>query len=208
MVSLFFFVFTLYCLCFQQFFNSFGAANPIMSDVFFIPNDPAAGTAGLAQAAARLLETLLDRSGGELPADVPLKVHFGEKGNRTYLKPELYDGIIDFLQAQGRACHFAETSVLYGGERFSREKHLALAKKHGFTRIPIVIADGAHGEESVSVPVNLKHFKSASIAKALAEEDRVIVLSHFKGHGLAGFGGAIKQLSMDSPQKAAKWPCT
>ena len=64
-----------------------------------------------------------------------------------------------------------ETSVLYGGERFSREKHLALAKKHGFTRIPAVIADGAHGEESVSVPVNLKHFQSASIAKALAEKE-------------------------------------
>ena len=174
------------------------------SDVFFIPFDPAAGTAALSQAAVRLLETLLERSGGALPSDVPLKVHFGEKGNRTYLKPEVYDGIIDFIQAQGRTCHFAETSVLYGGERFSREKHLALAKKHGFTRIPAIIADGAHGEESVSVPVNMKHFRCASIARALAEADRVIVLSHFKGHGLAGFGGAIKQLSMGFAAKGGK----
>ena len=112
-----------------------------MSDVFFIPFDPASGTAGLSQAAVRLFQTLLERSGAELPADVPLKVHFGEKGNRTYLKPEVYDGIIDFIQAQGRTCHFVETSVLYGGERFSREKHLALAEKHGFTRIPAIIAD-------------------------------------------------------------------
>ena len=175
-----------------------------MSDVFFIPFDPASGTPGLSQAAVRLLQTLLEQSGDELPADVPLKVHFGEKGNRTYLKPEVYDGIIDFIRAQGRTCHFVETSVLYGGERFSREKHLALAKKHGFTRIPAVIADGAHGEESVSVPVHLKHFQSASIAKALAEADRVVVLSHFKGHGLAGFGGAIKQLSMGFAAKGGK----
>ena len=87
-----------------------------MSDVFFIPFDPAAGTDGLSRAAVRLLQTLLEHSGSELPADVPLKVHFGEKGNRTYLKPEVYDGIIDFIQSQGRACHFVETSVLYALE--------------------------------------------------------------------------------------------
>ncbi|MBO7088295.1 MAG: DUF362 domain-containing protein, partial [Lentisphaeria bacterium] len=130
-----------------------------MSDVYYIPYDPAAGTAGLSQAAARLLRTLLEKSGASLPPDLPLKVHFGEKGNRTYLKPEIYDGINDYVQAQGSACHFVETSVLYGGERFSREKHLALAAKHGFTRIPAVIADGARGEESVSVPVHLMHFE-------------------------------------------------
>ena len=175
-----------------------------MSDVFFIPFDPASGTAGLSQATVRLLQTLLERSASELPADVPLKVHFGEKGNRTYLKPEVYDGIIDFIRAQGRTCHFVETSVLYGGERFSREKHLALAKKHGFSRIPAVIADGAHGEESVSVPVNLKHFQSASIAKALAEADRVVVLSHFKGHPMGGFGGALKQLSIGCASSEGK----
>ena len=121
-----------------------------MSDVFFIPFDPAAGTAGLSQAAVHLLRTLLERSGDALlPADVPLKVHFGEKGNRTYLKPEVYDGIIDYIQSQGRACHFVETSVLYGGERFSREKHLALAKKHAlpFLVLCLVYTWGAQASE-------------------------------------------------------------
>ena len=170
-----------------------------MSNVYFIP----AGKC-VKEASVRLLKTILEKEQVELSERIPLKVHFGEKGNRTYLKAETYDGLIDFLQEQGKDCRFSETSVLYGGERFSREKHLKLAESHGFTRIPVVIEDGANGEESVSVPVGLKHFQSCSVAKGLAEAEQILVCSHFKGHKLAGFGGAVKQLSMGCAAKGGK----
>ncbi len=170
-----------------------------MSNVYFIP----AGSC-VKEASVRLLKTILEKEQMELSERIPIKVHFGEKGNRTYLKAETYDGLIDFLQEQGKDCRFSETSVLYGGERFSREKHLKLAESHGFTRIPVVIEDGANGEDSVSVPVGLKHFQSCSVAKGLAEAEQILVCSHFKGHKLAGFGGAVKQLSMGCAAKGGK----
>lgn len=156
------------------------------------------------KAARQLLEKIIEAEHVELQNIVPLKVHFGEKGNRTYLKPETYNGVIDLLEEKGIATQFMETSVLYGGERFVREKHLRLAEQHGFTRIPAVIADGEKGEDALNVPVNLKHFKTCSIARGLAEQEQILVLAHFKGHGLAGFGGAIKQLSMGFAAKGGK----
>lgn len=170
-----------------------------MSNVYFIP----AGSC-VKEASVRLLKTILEKEQVKLSERIPIKVHFGEKGNRTYLKAETYDGLIDFLQEQGKDCRFSETSVLYGGERFSREKHLKLAESHGFTRIPVVIEDGANGEDSVSVPVGLKHFQNCSVAKGLAEAEQILVCSHFKGHKLAGFGGAVKQLSMGCAAKGGK----
>lgn len=170
-----------------------------MSNVYFIPAGECAG-----EASVRLLKALVEQEGVVLGQKIPLKVHFGEKGNRTYLKPEVYDGLIDFLQAQGIECRFSETSVLYGGERFCREKHLKLAKAHGFTRIPAVIEDGANGEDAVDIPVHLHHFQKCAVAKGLAESEQILVCSHFKGHKLAGFGGAVKQLSMGCAAKGGK----
>lgn len=170
-----------------------------MSKVYFIP---AGGC--VKEASVKLLKAVLEREQFSLADQVPIKVHFGEKGNRTYLKPETYDGLIDYIQAQGKECRFSETSVLYGGERFSREKHLKLAEAHGFTRIPVVIEDGANGEEAVNVQVDLKHFTKCSVAKGLAEAEQILVCAHFKGHKLAGFGGAVKQLSMGCAAKGGK----
>lgn len=170
-----------------------------MSNVYFIP---AGGCTK--EASVRLLQAVLEREGVALSDRIPIKVHFGEKGNRTYLKAETYDGLIDFLQSQGKECRFSETSVLYGGERFSREKHLKLAEAHGFTRIPVKIEDGANGEDACDIPVGLNHFKSCAIAKGLAEAEQILICSHFKGHKLAGFGGAVKQLSMGCAAKGGK----
>ena len=175
-----------------------------MSNVYFIPvaHDP--GSEELSHLGRKLLEILIEKENLSLAEEIPLKLHFGERGNFTFLKPETYDGIIDFLEEKKIKSAFTETSVLYGGERFNCEKHTALALSHGFKRLPVVIADGAKGEDAVQVPVNLKHFKSVSIAAGLAKFEQVLVLSHFKGHMLAGFGGAIKQLSMGFGSKGGK----
>ena len=174
-----------------------------MSKVYFIAvNNKDAQTAS--RAARKLLETLIAEEKVILGDKIPIKTHFGEKGNRTFIKAAAYDGVIDFLQEQGKADRFLETTVLYGGKRFKRDSHLELAAEHGFTRLPVEIADGESGEELYQVDVNLKHFKKCTIGKAFDRYKQVLVLSHFKGHALAGFGGAIKQLSMGFGSKGGK----
>ncbi|MCI6287642.1 MAG: DUF362 domain-containing protein [Lentisphaeria bacterium] len=174
------------------------------SKVYFKPVSAKAPADEICRTAGELLSAYLEREKVQLEKKIPLKVHFGERGNRTYLVPHTYDAIIDLLEKRGVESFFAETSVLYGGERFNREKHLKLAQAHGFTRIPAVIADGAHGEEAEDVEVNLKYFRYCSLGKLLADSPQTLVLSHFKGHMLAGFGGAIKQLSMGFASKGGK----
>ena len=172
-----------------------------MAKVYFIPAD---NFEDAASAAEIMLKKIISEENIQLEKHIPLKLHFGEKGNRTFLPAEVYGKVIDFLKASGTDVAYYETSVLYGGERFKAEKHIELARKHGFTDLDIVIADGNSGEDAVQVEMNLKHFKSCSVARKLAEAPQVIVLSHFKGHMLAGFGGAIKQLGMGFAAKGGK----
>lgn len=155
-------------------------------------------------AARKLLEKIIQSENVTLEKHLPLKVHFGEKGNTTYLPAKTYSQINAYLEEQGIDSAYYETSVLYGGERFKAEKHIALAEKHGFTDRNIVIADGSSGEDAVQVDMQLKHFKSCAVAKKLAESPQVLVMSHFKGHMLAGFGGAVKQLGMGFAAKGGK----
>ncbi|MBE6366850.1 MAG: DUF362 domain-containing protein [Lentisphaerae bacterium] len=174
-----------------------------MSKVYFIAVN-GQDHAAVSAAGRKLLETLVEQSGVTLEKQVPIKTHFGEKGNRTFIQPECYNGIIDCLKEHDCADRFLETTVLYGGKRFKRDSHLALAAEHGFTALPVEIADGASGEELYQVDVDLKHFDKCTIGKAFERYKQVLVLSHFKGHALAGFGGAIKQLSMGFASKGGK----
>ena len=96
----------------------------VMSEVVFRAVEPGASTSAVSEAAAAVLAALVERSGVKLATELPLKVHFGEKGNRSFLPPETYRGIIGWLKQRGSSCCYIETSVLYGGERFERERHL------------------------------------------------------------------------------------
>jgi len=175
------------------------------STVFFHPLNAKSTNTERADAGKAVLQALLSRSGIGLERKIPIKLHFGERGNHTYLKPEIYDPLIDLLNERNVETCFTETSVLYGGERFEAERHINLAHKHGFTRVPVEIADGAKGEATRMVPVSGgKYFQSAAIAEKLADKEQVLVVSHFKGHMLAGFGGALKQLSMGFASKGGK----
>lgn len=171
------------------------------SKVYFIPAECMESASA---AARRLLEHITQTENIALEEFIPLKLHFGEKGNTTFIPPAAYNGVKEFLGEKNIGCAYYETSVLYGGERFKAEKHIALARKHGFDDLDIVIADGANGEDAVKVAVGLKHFASCAVARKLAEAPQVLVLSHFKGHMLAGFGGAIKQLGMGFSSKGGK----
>jgi hypothetical protein len=120
------------------------------------------------------------------------------------VNPENYDGIIDYLVEKKIKSSFIETLVIYGGERNTRDSHIKLAKEHGFTRLPVVIADGDHGEDYSEIEINKKYYKTCKIGKEFDKYNQVLVIAHFKGHALAGFGGALKQLSMGFAAKGGK----
>jgi uncharacterized protein len=175
-----------------------------MPVVYFKAIDSYSRTDEISAAAADLLRLLVEREKVPLYPFIPLKVHVGEKGNQTFIEPKNFNGIIDYLQEQGIKSAYVETNVLYKGERNTRDKHLKVAAQHGFTRIPVIIGDGERGEDYALVTVDKKHYQACKIAGAIAREKQIIVLSHFKGHTLSGFGGAIKQLAMGCSSKGGK----
>ncbi len=175
-----------------------------MSQVFFKAIDSYSKTQEINLAAVNLLKLIEERRKIEFNPFIPLKVHFGEKGNKTFIEPKNFEGMIDYLKSKGIETAFTETTVLYKGQRRKKEDHLKVAKEHGFTRIPIIIADGEVGEDYELVEIHKKHFDSCMIAKEIVKERQMIILSHFKGHILAGFGGAIKQLAMGCASKGGK----
>jgi hypothetical protein len=175
-----------------------------ISKVYYKSIDPYSKTEDVSRSARELLEKIVAEEKIGLEKRIPLKVHFGEKGNVTYIGPENYDGVIDYLQEKGIDSCFIETNVLYASPRTWKKTHIALALDHGFTRLPVVIADGEKGEEYKEVKIEGKHFKKCRIGRLIAEEKQLIVLSHYKGHILAGFGGAIKQLGMGCAARGGK----
>lgn len=158
----------------------------------------------LSPQARGLLSALIQRENIQLNQEIPLKVHFGERGNTTFVKPEYCNGIIDYIQNQNNKAYFIETNILYGGERTKKETHIKLAREHGFTRIPIIIADGGKGEDYYQVEINKKHFAKCKLGKEFSKYSQVIVVSHFTGQMLAGLAGAIKNLAMGFASRGGK----
>lgn len=136
-------------------------------------------------------------SGGELSG---IKIHFGEYGNDTHLRPQFARCVVDQIKAAGVKPFLTDTSTLYSGMRHNAVDHLTVATLHGYTPAvidaPVIIADGLYGENDIPVTINRKHFQQVWIADAIRRVPSLIVMSHFKGHQMAGFGGAIKNLAM------------
>ncbi|PRR83727.1 DUF362 domain-containing protein [Clostridium vincentii] len=175
-----------------------------MNKVYFKAIDSYSKTEEISNAARELLEKLVKEENVILENVIPLKVHFGEKGNKTFIKSNNFVGIIKYLKEKNIESAFIETNVLYRGERTTKEKHVKLAKEHGFTELPIIIADGEPGEDYEEVEIDKKNFNKCKIGKEIANKKQLIIISHFKGHALAGFGGAIKQLGMGCASRGGK----
>jgi uncharacterized Fe-S center protein len=150
------------------------------------------------------IKKLFDAAGfGRLinPGDlVPVKVHFGERGNDTYLRPVYVRQVIDKIHdAEGKP-FLTDTNTLYSGSRHNSVDHLITAIEHGFdfsvVRAPLIIADGLVSENFREVPISGRHFNKVKIASDILTPPTMIVLSHVKGHAMTGFGGAIKNLAM------------
>ncbi|MCJ7689156.1 MAG: DUF362 domain-containing protein [Clostridiaceae bacterium] len=172
--------------------------------MYFKAIDSISKTEEISSAASELLDAVVKQEPISLEKFIPIKVHFGEKGNTTFIGSENFSGIINYLKKKNIESAYIETNVLYRGERTTREKHLKLAKEHGFTQLPIIIADGEHGEDFEEIEINKKNFNKCKIGKDIANKKQMIVISHFKGHALAGFGGAIKQLGMGCASRGGK----
>jgi uncharacterized protein len=175
-----------------------------MSNVYFYELSSSHNKEIIKTAAKNLLSEFINKENIQLEKEIPLKVHFGEHKNITFIKPENFDGIIDYLQERQIKTSFIESNVMYGGKRCNKALHLKTAEEHGFTRIPVIIADGEHGEDFHEVEINKKHFSKCMLGSEYEKYSQFIILAHFKGHMLTGFGGAIKQLAMGFASKGGK----
>lgn len=128
---------------------------------------------------------------------VAIKVHFGEKGCTTYINPVIVKAVYDKIISLGKRASLVECNVLYRGSRINAKKHVKLAKKHGFDFAPIDILDGERGEEFIEVD-------GAKLGGSLTKYDSIVLLTHFTGHGAAGFGGAFKNMGMGFGSRAGK----
>ena len=137
------------------------------------------------------LVKLYDLLGKELKGNVAVKVHSGEEGNQNYLRPEFMQDIIEHVNGTVVECNTA-----YGGARNTTEKHLKTIAKHGWSKLfKFDLLDAE--EPDLVLPVrNGTHLKENYVGKNMANYDSMLVLSHFKGHPMGGFGGALKQLSI------------
>lgn len=144
-------------------------------------------------------------SDGDLTA---VKVHFGEKGCDTYTNPVFVRKITDKIKENKANPFLTDTNTLYSGSRFNSADHLKTAIEHGFgfsvTNAPIIIGGGLREDVFTDVTINKKHFKTVKIAPEICDCDSMVVISHFKGHVVAGFGGAIKNLGMGCATKEGK----
>lgn len=121
--------------------------------------------------------------------NVAVKISTGEQGNNNYLKPELIGNLVKKLNGT-----IVECNTAYEGKRNTTEDHLETIEKHGFNAIAKV--DIMDSEGDIAIPVNGKHLTKNYIGKNLSNYDNLLVLSHFKGHPMGGFGGALKNMSI------------
>lgn len=137
----------------------------------------------------KLLE-IYKKLGVELKGKVAVKVHSGEKGNQNYLKPLFYKDIIDYVNGTVVECNTA-----YDGARNTSEKHLKLLEEHEWSKYYNV--DLLDKDAELELPVKEgKHLKVNYVGKNIENYDSMLVLSHFKGHPMGGFGGALKNISI------------
>ena len=139
---------------------------------------------------------------------VALKIHFGEKGNLAYVRPQFVRLIVDKVRAAGGKPFLTDANTLYVGSRANAVDHLETAVLNGFdfavVGAPLVIADGLSGKDYINVPIEGKHFKDVKIGSAAVHAGALVSITHFKGHELTGFGGVLKNIGMGLGSRSGK----
>ena len=155
------------------------------SKVFFSSEITAEKVVELFHAAAN------DLPGGVLPGKVAVKLHSGEPGNQNFLKPGFWQPVVNDVHGTVVECNTA-----YDGGRNTTEKHRETMEKHGWSKHFTVDIMDAEGPDAELLIPNGKRIKKVQVGKNMLNYDSMLVLSHFKGHPMGGFGGALKQLSI------------
>ena len=138
-------------------------------------------------AVLRLYKTL----GKELTGNIALKVHSGETGNQNFLRPAFWKEVVDYVGGT-----IVECNTAYEGARNTTERHMQVMKNHGWSDMyPVDLLDAQGPDMVLEIPGG-KRIKKNFVGKDLANYDATLILSHFKGHPMGGFGGALKQLSI------------
>ena len=137
-----------------------------------------------------------------------IKIHFGEPGNLSYLRPNYSKVIVDLIKEQGGQVFLTDCNTLYVGRRKNALDHLDSAYENGYnpftTGCHVIIADGLKGTDEALVPVDGDYVKEAKIGRAVMDADIFISMNHFKGHECTGFGGALKNIGMGCGSRAGK----
>lgn len=171
---------------------------------FYDLRDKAA--AKIEDAIRALLEKVVDEQ--PLRGIVGIKVHMGEEGNVTHLRPEFVRCVVDFVREHNCEPIVFDTTTLYAGARSNGVSYLNLAARKGFNQAtlgaPVIIGDGIKGDDGFIVKIKGIELEEVEVARILRDLDSMIVVSHFKGHVTTGFGGAIKNLAMGCTTKRGK----
>lgn len=142
---------------------------------------------------------MYQKLGKELTGKVAVKLHSGEDGNQNFLKPEFWKPMIEYVNGTVVECNTA-----YEGERNTTKKHLRTIEKHGWNQyFDVDLMDAEGPDLELAIP-NGKCIRKDFVGKDLVKYDSMLVLSHFKGHPMGGFGGALKQLSIGVASSAGK----
>ncbi len=159
------------------------------------------------------LQKMAKKAGiGDIDMDgkfVAVKMHFGELGNISYLRPNYARAVADLVKEMGGKPFLTDCNTMYPGSRKNALEHLECAWQNGFTPLtvgcPVIIGDGLKGTDDIAVPVEGgEYVKEARIGRAVMDADVFISLTHFKGHEMTGFGGAIKNIGMGCGSRAGK----
>ena len=139
---------------------------------------------------------------------VAVKVHFGERGNHSFIRPVFVRRVVEVIKDCGGRPFLTDSSTLYPGERKEAISALTCAIENGFAyavvAAPLVMSDGLRGHTSVDVEIEGALLNKVSIGAEIAEADALVVLSHFKCHELTGFGGALKNTGMGCASREGK----
>lgn len=139
---------------------------------------------------------------------VAVKMHFGEEGNTGFVRPEYLRVICEGILQRGASAALSDTNTLYRGRRTNSVDHLEIAAEHGFTKkttgVEVIIPDDSKKENIIDIKIDQKLIKTAKLARLFYDADAIVGVSHFKGHIMTGFGGALKNLGMGCATREGK----
>jgi len=178
------------------------------SDVFIIRAGAKGGLSDLAERVARLADAVGLSEIMSAGLFVMVKIHFGERGNNTYVKPDWIKPLISRVKSSGARPFVSDTNTLYVGARSNAVDHLTVACEHGFSfenlGAPVIIADGLVGENQSAVEVNLKHYRQVYVANDARAADAFVIVTNVTRHMLSSYAGAIKNVGMGLAGRGGK----